>query len=554
MTAIIHQFPQRVPKPGMRARFRLALKRWRTLLTGLALIPLLVALDCRSQGASAAPGLWGLANQYARTHRFSTLFTSHDVRQYLSTADGVQEAITWCKQTGVTKVYLEEFRDGYQAERAALESARDKFRAAGFQVSGCVTTTRVGKPSTGWKEVACCYTDKATQDKLGAIFEYAASMFDEIMIDDFWFTDCACPQCEAARRARTVTIGDNTYAVAGDSWEDYRCELMVRLSQDRVIGPAKSINPKVRLIIKYPQWYDNFHMRGYEVVRETADFDRIWVGTETRDYQDKQWGGVPQYEGYFIMRWLGGFGGGKCGGGWYDPYGTSEQTYLEQARQTILGGARQSMLFEYSSLLRDTGPKDIEALRAGMPELLSVAKEVRGRQIIGVAAYKPANSHPENETRVFDFVGMLGLPLVPCHEFPASASAAFLSVHALKDPDLVSKLGRFIKAGKPVLITDGLFQALTNRLALDAPNVRVLPVKGDPKSLLLLNQQQVDEIRAQMLQPFKATFQARNKVALYLFKDKSWVIENFNDQPAEVDLNGKHLSLEPRGWQYHWIQ
>jgi uncharacterized protein (DUF427 family) len=50
-------------------------------------------------------------------------------------------------------------------------------------------------------------------------------------------------------------------------------------------------------------------MPGYEVIRETADFDHIWVGTETRDYQNKQWGGTPQYEGYFIMRWLGGIGG-----------------------------------------------------------------------------------------------------------------------------------------------------------------------------------------------------------------------------------------------------
>jgi len=39
---------------------------------------------------------------------------------------------------------------------------------------------------------------------------------------------------------------------------------------------------------------------------ETTDFDLIWVGTETRDYGDKRWGGTPQYEAYFIMRWLGG--------------------------------------------------------------------------------------------------------------------------------------------------------------------------------------------------------------------------------------------------------
>ena len=140
------------------------------------------------------------------------------------------------------------------------------------------------------------------------------------------------------------------------------------------MAAARRVNPKARLIIKYPQWYDQFHERGYEVLRETADFDRIWVGTETRDYADKRWGGTPQYEGYFIMRWLGGIGGPKCGGGWYDPYGTTERTYLEQARQTVLGGARESLLFCYGSLLEGTGPKNIEALRRNIPELLAVAE------------------------------------------------------------------------------------------------------------------------------------------------------------------------------------
>jgi hypothetical protein len=528
-------------------------------LTRVASVVIAATIICfaRSSSGRAAsttpPDLWKLANECAQTHRFSTLFTSHDVREYLSQPDKLQAAIDWCKKTGVTKVYIEEFRDGYHAERAALEIARDKFRAAGFEVSGCVTTTRVGKPSTGWKEVASCYTDKATQDKLQAIFEYAASLFDEIMIDDFWFTDCACPECEAARKAKSVRIGDKTYAVGGDTWEDYRCELMVRLSQDRLLASAKSVNPKAQLIIKYPQWYDDFHLRGYEVLRETADFDRIWVGTETRDYQNKQWGGVAQYEGYFIMRWLGGIGGAKCGGGWYDPYGTTEQTYLEQARQTILGGARESMLFEYSSLLRETGPKNIEALRAALPELLAVAKEVRPRQIIGLAAYKPANSHPEKESKVFDFVGMLGLPLVPCHEFPSDAPAAFFSIHSLKDPDLVARLGAFIKAQKPVLLTDSLARALTNRLDLTAPNVHILQVNGAPKSLLELDQKRLDELRAQFLSTFRTSFSAPNRVALYLFKDKSWVVENFNDAAVEVALDGKRIIIPGRGWDRHWV-
>jgi len=512
-----------------------------------------MAPSAAQAAASAAddPPLWELAKAQEATHRFSTLFTAQDVRNHLSRDEGFHAAIDWCKRTAITKVYLESFRDGYHAERDALQNARERFREAGFEVSGCVTTTQVGKPSTGWKPISC-FTDLATQDKLQSIFEFTAGLFDEIMIDDFWFTDCACPECDAARRAKWVKVGDKTYPVNAETWEAYRCELMVRLSRDRVLAAAKQINPKARLIIKYPQWYDRFHERGYEVVRETADFDRIWVGTETRDYADKRWGGTVQYEAYFIMRWLGGLGGDKCGGGWYDWLGTTERTYLDQARQTVLAGARESMLFCYGGLQRDTGPRNVEALRANIPELWRVAKEVRSRETIGLAAYKPPNSHPENEARVFDFVGMLGLPLAPCHEFPANAPAAFFSLHALKDTDFAGKLAKFIADGKPVLLTDGLAKKLGDKVKLTATNVRILPVQGDPKSLLRLSQEDLNALREPLLRPFKQSLQAPNQVALYLFRDDSWVIENFNDAETTVTLNGEQVTVAAREWICRW--
>ena len=120
----------------------------------------------------------------------------------------------------------------------ALQHAKERFLAAGCEVSGCVTTTQVGKKSTRWNIIAC-YTDQPTQSRLQSIFEFTAGLFDEIMIDDFWFTDCACAECDAARLARKVTIGERSYPVAGDTWEDYRCELMVRVSRERVLGATK---------------------------------------------------------------------------------------------------------------------------------------------------------------------------------------------------------------------------------------------------------------------------------------------------------------------------
>jgi hypothetical protein len=509
-------------------------------------------LCCLNAAPASEPTLWDFALHSREYHSFSTLFTAQDVRYSLSSAPATDQAIQWCKASGITKVYLEEFRDGYQADRATLVRARDRFRAEGFLVSGCVTTTRVGKPSDHWSSEISCYTDPATQDHLESIFKYAASLFDEIMIDDFWFTDCTCSNCEAARRSQIVTVGSHNYPVSGDTWSDYRRELMLRVSEDRLLAPAKSVNPKVRLIIKYPQWYDQFQDRGYDVARETAAFDEIWVGTETRDYTNSHWGHTPQYEGYFLMRWLGGIGGEKCGGGWYDSLGTTESTYVEQARQTILAGARETMLFSFGGLHYDTGAPDTVALRKNIHELLAAAGEIRRREPLGIAAYKPPTSGPLDEPRVFDFVGMIGLPLAPCHDFPTNAPAAFFSTHALTDTNLPLELNDFIKTGRPIIVTDGLASRLESRVNLKADNVYVLDVKADPKSLLALSQEKLDAIRTPLLRPFRTTFQAPNRVALYLFSNGGWVIENFNDALVNVTLNGQPLQVDGRGWKQHW--
>jgi len=249
---------------------------------------------------SEAQPLWDLAKENRGLLKISTLFTAQNVRDHLSGEQGISDAISWCKKTGVTHVFIEAYRDSYTAEQKVLENAKAKFEAEGFEVSGCVTTTKIGKTSNGWNGISC-YTNKETQNQLQEIFEYTASLFDEIMIDDFLFTDCECDECKQAR--------------GNKSWADYRCDLMVRVSRDRILAPARKINPNVKIIIKYPQWYDDFHNRGYEVLRETADYDRIWVGTETRDFDNQRWGGKVQYEAYYIMRWLGEIGGAKTGGG-----------------------------------------------------------------------------------------------------------------------------------------------------------------------------------------------------------------------------------------------
>jgi hypothetical protein len=516
------------------------------------LLPAILILFVSSLASAAPPERWQLARDKADIHRFSTLFTARQVTEELADDAMIDEAMRWCKSMGITKVYLETFRSRHQVQAETIAHARDRFRKAGFVVSGCVTTTQIGKISTGWNLISC-YTNPETQQQTREIFEFTAKLFDEIMIDDFWFTDCSCGECRTAREASEVRVGGDVWPVQGNDWADYRCELMVRISQKLVLEPARRVNPDVKLIIKYPQWYDNFQERGYEVIRQTADFDIIWVGTEIRDEYDQRWGGRGRCTAYFLQSWLEKIGGSKCGGGWYDTLGTTPATYLNQARQTILAGARESMLFNAGNLRsRDAGPDDASALRAELPDLLNLAAHVKRRSLVGMAMYKPPNSPGDDERRVFEHVGMLGIPFVPCHRFPTDAPAAFFSRHALLDPQLVDQLNDYLRTGRPVLITDGLARELEGRLDLDRKNVHVLPVQGDVTRVWKLPTQEVHALQSAMGAPFDVRYHGPARTAFYLFDDGSWVVESFHDAPVSVSMNGKSITVAASGWARSW--
>ena len=375
---------------------------------------------------------------------WSTLFTAQDVRDHLSSEKGRAEALEFCRKMGISKVYVETFRDAYQADEQTLKTARDFLRQAGLKVSGCVTTTRFGKPTTGW-EVGACYTNRANQEHLASIFSFTARLFDEIMIDDFFFTDCECSECAAAKGAM--------------SWRQYREKLMLEVSRDRVLGPARRENPKVKVILKYPQWYDLFQERGYIVDKETALYDRIWVGTELRDPSSDEWGHKQQYEGFFIYRWLSEIGGPKTGGAWFDPYGTDPTYYLDQAYISALAGAPEIMLFHYGALISDEFHPQAEAFAARRPEIESLSQLAEGW--MGIPAYKPPSSDPGNESYIFDQIGMLGIPLVPTAKFPEGARAGLFTIHSLEDPGFVAQFLGFLKTGGTAFVTEGLAHRLT---------------------------------------------------------------------------------------------
>jgi len=405
--------------------------------------------------------LWAVFAPTALAVDWSTLFTAQDVRDHLATEKGRAEALEFCRRMGISKVYVETFRDAYQADESTLKTARDFFRQAGLRVSGCVTTTRFGKVTTGW-DVGSCYTNRANQEHLAFIFAFTAKLFDEIMIDDFLFTDCECSECAAAKGSM--------------SWRQYREKLMLAVSRERVVGPARQANPNVKVILKYPQWYDMFHERGYVVDQQTALYDHIWVGTELRDPSSDEWGHKQQYEGFYIYRWLSEIGGEKTGGGWFDPYGTDTTYYLDQAYISVLAGAPEILLFHYGSLISPEYRAQAEAFAPRRAEFESLAKLVEGWG--GIPAYKPPSSEPGSEAYIFDQIGMLAVPLLPTAKFPAGSRAALFTIHALADTEFVPKLVEFLRAGGTAFISDGLAHRLTGDPRLPTKESLELP-KGE---------------------------------------------------------------------------
>lgn len=497
-----------------------------------------LTIACLSIGTGHSQELWNTAKTNRNVLTISTLFIAQDVRDFLSTPAGLDKAVNWCRQTGITRVFIESFRDKYYADRDAMIKARDRFLKEGFDVAGCVTTVGVGKPGSGGWGMTSCYTNKKTLDELGQIFEKTASVFDVIMIDDFLFTECSCEDCVAAR-------GDQT-------WSKFRCDLMVDVSREHILKPARAVNPKVKIIIKYPLWYDFFQERGYEVVRESKDYDLTWIGTETRDYDySVRPGGEVQYNAYFISRWINAVSHGKNGGGWVDALGTTPKIYLEQARQTVLGNEREIMLFHYGSLQDEkneyddkpgTPIADVDAFRKELPGLFELARIVKDKPIGGIHLPKIPNSEPLNEQYIFSFLGMLGLPLVPADAIDVKAQSAIFTVHALKEPGFSGKLQTMLSAGKPVVITEGLAKLLSNQTLLDNKNLGVLKVGEDPKNLLKLTREELKPLKDKLMAPLGLQFDAPNKVSLYLIGDNCIIVENFNDNPVDVALDFKSVS------------
>ena len=384
---------------------------------------------------------------------------------------------TWniiSSQMKVDKIYLETHRDLNIVKADDMKRIIKFFKDRGVEVAGGITYTI----SEANNFQTFCYKNPEERAKAKEIIELTASLFDEIILDDFFFTDCKCDYCVEAK-------GDR-------SWTDYRLELMDDAALNVILGPAKKVNKNVKVVIKYPNWYDHFPALGFDLDFGPKHFDGIYTGTETRDAVRSNQHLQP-YESYLIWRYFDNLNPGHNGGGWVDTGGMRYmERYSEQLWLTVFAKAPEMTFFDYRQMLsplrssyrapwQDAGgtsfsyddmmkPVNIsgkEVTPTTMARAAGYTMEQVDRTIgllgnpIGIKSYKPYQSTGEEFLQ--NYFGMIGIPMDIVPEFPTDAPMVILTEQAKADPDIISKMDKHLRSGKDVMITAGFLRAMQGK-------------------------------------------------------------------------------------------
>lgn len=375
---------------------------------------------------------------------------------YLEKADEteIQRGIDYFKQyTHLDKVYIENHRGTVDIPVEKLKAVKELFEKNGIEASGGITSTAL---INGIRKPAFydtfCYTDPDHRKEYLRIVRELASVFDEIILDDFFFTSCRCEMCIEAKGKR--------------SWKDYRLSLMEEFSHE-IVDLAKSVNPKCNFIIKYPNWYESYQETGYNPGKQKDIFDMIYSGTETRDpiYSEQH---LQRYESYSIIRLLENTAPGRNGGGWIDLGGASNNMniWLEQANLTMFAKARELMLFNFMSMV------DSPALPPLGQELYRV-DDLMGKagNPVGTSVWEPYDA--DGEDQLYNYLGMCGAAFEPTPEFNENAPVVLFTQATAYAPDAMEKLEKYVRNGGNAVVTVGFFREMYDKGIKDLTSVRL---------------------------------------------------------------------------------
>ncbi|MFL6737293.1 MAG: hypothetical protein ACJ8F4_09590 [Sphingomonas sp.] len=398
-----------------------------------------------------------------KNFRAAIYITVGDTKSLANPANFERQFARVSSQLKFDKVYIEAYRDRAFATDAELDTVKREFQAKGVETSGGITLAAGG--SAG-QFGTFDYENSADRAECERAVRLIARHFDEVILDDFFFYTSKSDADIAAKGPR--------------SWTDYRVDRMREASRDLVLGPAKQENPRVRVIIKYPNWYEHFHGLGYDLADEAHMFDAIYTGTETRDpvITDQL---LQQYESYEIYRYLSNVRPGANLGAWVDTFSIrAVDRYAEQLWDGLFAKAGEQMLFSWSAMAdekparagerawakEDTSfrwPRGGDGWASAANQALHTVDAVLGQlgNPVGIASYRPP--HATGEDFLHNYIGSLGVPIELYPDYPAKAHTILLTASAAADENIIPKIDASLRDGANVIITSGFLEAVQDR-------------------------------------------------------------------------------------------
>jgi hypothetical protein len=359
----------------------------------------------------------------------------------LREAEGRERAAGLLRRARVGRVVLESYRGGTVVDEEELAALRDWFQDQGIASMGGIMPVHggdFGKLGEGVeaRQPWFCYSDETTVSALEGEIRKLSRLFDAVVIDDAFLTVCRCPHCDAAR--------------GGSDWGLFRRTLLGRVSE-RLMTAAHGEKANVQLIVKFPQYYDRYHLFGYDADRFPEIFDGVWQGTETRDPETHAFGYVEPYEAYFNMLWMRACAGTLLQSAWFDYLDCDEQNFYEQAVTTHLSRPGDLTLFCYGQEL--FGSSMIERVADSLPALERLSAVADAPE--GVHVVKPANSDGGRDLFIFDYFGMMGIPCIPAKNITTAMRCVILPAHAAGSPEVLAAIPGLLTAGRTVIATFG---------------------------------------------------------------------------------------------------
>jgi len=374
---------------------------------------------------------------------FTAYVTAPVVLGELEDPVGREQAAALLDEARVSRVVLESYRDGCVVEAGPLEELRDFFRGRSFSVLGSLMPTpgkRLGKVSQGLETrvPSLCYSDEDTVAALEGEVRKLARLFDTVVVADGFLTSCRCAECEARR--------------AGRRWTSYRTALLSQVAE-RWVQAGREENPSVRIVVKFPPFYDRRRQFGCDAKRFPEIFDAVWVGTETRNPETGVFGHTEPYQGYFNALWMRACAGDKFEAAWFDYEDCDEQLFYEQGVTTYLGAPRDVTISPYSAAaFQGSRIRRLAQAAPALRQLREAAESPRGVHVV-----KPPNSMGGHDLYVYDYLGMLGIPCIPAVTANSSMRSIFIPAHGIEDAEVRAAIPKALAAGRQVTVT---FEAL----------------------------------------------------------------------------------------------